>query len=94
MLAGAVPRVVRTTPESGYRMSAAQFEGAIGPRTVAVIVNSPSNPTGAAYEEDELRALGAVAARHDLIVVTDDIYEKLTARPLRQSDMAIARPLR
>jgi aspartate aminotransferase len=83
VLAGAVPRVVETTPESGFRMTAAQFERAIGPRTVAVILNSPSNPTGAAYEEDELRALGAVAARRNLIVVTDDIYEKLTARPLR-----------
>jgi aspartate aminotransferase len=79
-LAGAVPRVVETTAASGFRMSPAQFEAAIGPRTVGLIVNSPSNPTGTVYGADELRALGEIAARRGLIVVTDDIYEKLTAR--------------
>ena len=56
VLAGAVPRVVETSVASGFKMSPAQFEAAIGPRTVAVIVNSPSNPTGAAYDAEELRA--------------------------------------
>ena len=65
MLAGAVPRVVETTAASGFRMSPAQLEAAIGPRTVAVILNSPSNPTGAAYGADELRALGEVALRRE-----------------------------
>src|SRR5262245_10952583 len=81
-LAGAVPRIVDTTAASGFRMSVAQLEAAIGPRTVAMIVNSPSNPTGAVYGEAELRALGEVAARRGLIVVTDDIYERLTDRPV------------
>ena len=81
-LAGAVPRVVATTAASGFRMSVDQFEAAIGPRTVAVIVNSPSNPTGAVYGDAELRALGEVAARRGLVVITDDIYERLTDRPV------------
>src|SRR4029077_17024921 len=54
VLAGAVPRVVNTTAEHGFRMSVEQFEAAISPRTVALILNSPSNPTGAAYGDDEL----------------------------------------
>ena len=82
VLAGAVPRIVETSAESGFRMSPPQLEQAIGPRTVALIVNSPSNPTGAAYPADELRALGEVALRHKLVVITDDIYERLTAHPV------------
>jgi aspartate aminotransferase len=81
-LAGAVPRIVETTAARGFRMSPAQLEEAIGPRTVALILNSPSNPTGAVYPADELRALGEVAARRRIVVVTDDIYERLTASPV------------
>jgi aspartate aminotransferase len=81
-LAGAEPRVVETTASSGFRMTAAQMEAAIGPRTVGVILNSPSNPTGAVYSPDELRAIGELAARRELVVFTDDIYERLTARPV------------
>jgi len=83
VLAGAVPRVVDTTAERGFRMSAEQLDAAMGPRTVALILNSPSNPTGAAYAEEELRVLGEVAVRRGLTVITDDIYERLTARPVR-----------
>ena len=82
VLAGAVPRVVETTLEQGFRMSAAQLDAAIGPRTVALILNSPSNPTGAAYSADDLRAIGEVADRRGLMVITDDIYERLTAHPV------------
>ncbi len=82
VLAGAVPRIVETTAASGFKMTPAQLEAAIGPRTLAVIVNSPSNPTGAAYSAAELRALGEVALRRGLVVVTDDIYERLTAHPV------------
>jgi aspartate aminotransferase len=82
VLAGAVPRVVETSAESGFRMSPAQLEAAIGPRTVAVIINSPSNPTGATYAAAELRALGEVALRRNILVITDDIYERLTDAPV------------
>ena len=82
LLAGAAPRVVETTAASGFRMSPVQFEAAIGPRTIGVILNSPSNPTGAVYPAEELRALGEVAVRRGLVVFTDDIYERLTDRPV------------
>jgi len=82
VLAGAVPRVVETSAESGFRMSPAQLEAAIGPRTVAVIINSPSNPTGATYDAAALRALGEVALRRNILVITDDIYERLTDAPV------------
>ncbi|HYR95235.1 MAG TPA: pyridoxal phosphate-dependent aminotransferase [Candidatus Binatus sp.] len=82
VLAGAVPRIVETSAADGFRMSAAALEQAIGPGTVALILNSPSNPTGAAYSAEELRAVGEVALRRGLIVITDDIYEKLTSRPV------------
>ena len=82
ILAGAVPRVVETSAESGFRMSPEQLEAAIGPRTVAVIINSPSNPTGATYDAAALRALGEVALRRNILVITDDIYERLTDAPV------------
>jgi len=82
VLAGAVPRVVETSAESGFRMSPAQLEAVIGPRTVAVIINSPSNPTGATYDAAALRALGEVALRRNILVITDDIYERLTDAPV------------
>ena len=63
-------------------MSAEQLEAACGPRTVGVVLNSPSNPTGAVYSSDELRAIGQVALRRGLIVFTDDIYEHLAERPI------------
>src|SRR5437879_12855313 len=78
VLAGAVPRVVETSVASGFKMSPAQFEAAIGPRTVAVIVNSPSNPTGAAYDAEELRALGRVALQRRLLVISRDFNERPT----------------
>jgi aspartate aminotransferase len=82
VLAGATPRIVETTAASGFRMTAAELEAAIGPRTTALILNSPSNPTGAAYSADELQALGEVALAHGLTVITDDIYERLIAEPV------------
>ncbi len=80
VFAGAVPRVVETTMERGFRMSAAELEAACGPRTVGVLINSPSNPTGAAYPAEELKALGELALRHELIVFSDDIYEHIADR--------------
>jgi aspartate aminotransferase len=82
VLSGAVPRVVETRADDGFLLSAAALEAAIGPRTVGLIVNSPSNPTGAAYSAEQLTALGRVAVRRGLVVVSDDIYERLTPQPV------------
>lgn len=82
LLAGATPRIVETSPEQDFRMSAEQLDAACGPSTVGLVLNSPSNPTGSVYSSDELRALGQVALRRKLIVFTDDIYEHIAERKI------------
>jgi aspartate aminotransferase len=77
-LAGATPVIVQTEERDGFRLRPDALEGAITPRTRGLILNSPSNPTGAAYEAADLRALGAVIERRGLIAISDDVYERLT----------------
>jgi aspartate aminotransferase len=78
LLADATPVIVPCTIEQGFKMSPAQLEAAITPNTRLVVLNSPSNPTGAMYSRDELAALGAVLLKHpQLIVASDDIYEHI-----------------
>jgi len=78
-LAGADPVCIETTMESGFKLSPAQLEAAITPRTKWLILNSPSNPSGAAYSRDELKALTDVLMKHENVwVLSDDIYEHLT----------------
>jgi aspartate aminotransferase len=77
-LAGGVPIFV-TAPESdGFRVTTAAIRSALTPRTRMLIVNSPSNPTGAAIPAEELRRIAELAVERDLMVVSDEIYEKLT----------------
>ena len=77
-LAGATPVCLETTIESGFKLSAAALEAAITPKTKWLILNSPANPSGAAYTRDELKALTDVLVKHDHVwVLTDDIYEHL-----------------
>ena len=78
LYAGGTPVFVAAGPDQGYKITPAQLEAAITPRTKWVILNSPSNPTGAAYTADELRALGAVIERHPQVwVFADDMYEHI-----------------
>ncbi|MBF0177390.1 MAG: pyridoxal phosphate-dependent aminotransferase [Magnetococcales bacterium] len=78
LLADGEPVIVDTTEEDGFKMRPAALDAAITPRTRLVVINSPSNPTGAAYTRDELAALGEVLLRHPHVwVVSDDIYEKI-----------------
>ena len=78
LLAGGEPRFVATRAETGFKMEAADLEAAITPRTRWLILNSPSNPSGAAYTKSELRALADVLVRHPQVwVLTDDMYEHL-----------------
>ena len=65
-LAGAVPRFVLADDSAGFKLTPAQLEAAITPRTRLVILNSPSNPTGAVYSAPELEAIVDVAVRHNL----------------------------
>jgi aspartate aminotransferase len=78
LLAGGEPVEVKTTIESGYKLAAATLEKAITPKTKWLLLNSPSNPTGAAYTRAELKALTDVLLRHPHVwVMTDDMYEHL-----------------
>ena len=76
-LAGAVPKFVLTSDTSGFKLSPAQLEQAITPKTRMVILNSPSNPTGAVYTRAELAAIVAVAVKHNLYILSDEMYEHL-----------------
>lgn len=77
-LGGGTPVIVTGSIENGYRITPDQLEAAITPKTKWVILNSPSNPTGAGYGEDHMRALTDVLLRHPHVwVLADDIYEHL-----------------
>lgn len=76
-LAGGVPVIVETTEANGWKMTPEQFEEAMTPATKMVIINSPGNPTGAVYTKEELLALGEIALTEDIIILSDEIYEKL-----------------
>lgn len=78
LLADGVPVTPYSGPEQGYKITAQQLSQAITPRTRLLLINSPCNPTGAAYTAAEWRALGAVLLKHPRIVIgTDDMYEKI-----------------
>lgn len=74
---GGVPVFVPTTRQSGYKMTAEQLKNAITPRTKMLIFNSPSNPTGAVYGEAEIRKIAEVCLESGILVLSDEIYEKL-----------------
>jgi aspartate aminotransferase len=78
LVCGGESVVVQTRVEDGFRLSAAALEAAITPRTKWLILNSPSNPTGAAYTRDELRALADVLLKHPHVwILSDDMYEHI-----------------
>lgn len=76
-LAGGVPVLVETKESTGWKITPEQFEDAMSPRTKMIILNTPGNPTGAVYTEEELRAIGEVALEEDIVILSDEIYEKL-----------------
>ena len=76
-LAGGVTVPLITTAEVGFRVTVEQLEAARTPNTKALVFVSPSNPTGAIYPEEEIRAIGRWAAEHDIWVIADEIYEHL-----------------
>lgn len=72
------PVVVETSAEDGFRLTRAKLEAKVSPRTKALLLNFPNNPTGAILEDNDLRDLADFAVEHDLIVITDEIYAELT----------------
>jgi aspartate aminotransferase len=78
LLADGKPVIVEAGIEQGFKITAAQLEAAITPKTRMVVINSPSNPTGAVYGKDDLAALGEVLRRYPrVLIATDDMYEHI-----------------
>jgi aspartate aminotransferase len=77
LLNDATPVLLRTQEQDGYTISAEALEAVVSKRTKAIIVNSPSNPTGATYDRKTLEGIASVALRHDLLIISDEIYEKV-----------------
>ncbi len=76
-LVGGVPVIVQTTEDTDFKVTPEMLEDAVSSKTRAIILNSPSNPTGSVYTREEVAALGAVLAEHRIWAVCDDIYESL-----------------
>lgn len=76
-LADGVPVILQTREEDGFKFTADEFRAAITPKTRALVLNSPSNPTGMVYTAEELAELAAVAVEHNIYVISDEIYEHL-----------------
>lgn len=74
---GGIPVYIYATPRHGYKITAAQIESMITPKTKMLIFNSPCNPTGAVYTEEEIREIAEVCVKHNILVLSDEIYEKL-----------------
>jgi len=76
-LTGATPVIVETREENDFKMTPPDLEKAITPRTKALIINSPSNPTGSTYTKEELEKISQIALAHNVFVISDEIYEKI-----------------
>src|SRR5882762_3475144 len=92
-LAGGINKIIRGEEKNGFKITPQQLEGAIGPRSKILIINSPSNPAGHAYTPAELKALAEVVVKHpNLIVFSDEIYEKLVYDGLKFVSFASLHP--
>ncbi len=92
LLAGGVPKLIPTREENGFRITPEELGAALSPRSRLFILNSPSNPTGAAYSRAELEALSRVLEAHDCLIVSDDIYEKIVYDGFQFHSIAAVNP--
>lgn len=76
-LNGGVPVVVPTRAEEGFKLTPSSLKAAITPRTKAIFINSPNNPTGAVYSRAELEALAEILVPRGIVIISDEVYEKL-----------------
>lgn len=88
MMAGGAPRIIHTTEKSGFKITPAELSAHITKKTKAVVINSPSNPTGAAYTKKELEGLAGAALEKGILIISDEIYEKLVYDGFEQSSIA------
>lgn len=77
-LAGARPVIISAGAEQDFKITVEQIENAVTPNTRAIVINSPSNPTGSAFNKNELEKLAECALRHNLLIISDEIYELIT----------------
>jgi aspartate aminotransferase len=92
LLAGGTPVIVKTRAEDGFRVSPEALRAAITPRTRAIVLNSPGNPTGSGYDRAALAALAPVLEEHQVVVVSDDIYRRLVYRDFKFTQIATLSP--
>ena len=76
-MAGATPVILNTDEEHNFKFTAEQLRGAVTPKTKALVLNTPSNPTGMIYTREELEEIAKIAVENHIYVVFDEIYEKL-----------------
>lgn len=76
-MAGGTPVIVQTKEENNWKLTPEEFEDSMTPRTKMVIITTPNNPTGSVYTKEELLALGEIAESEDILILADEIYEKL-----------------
>jgi aspartate aminotransferase len=91
-LAGGVPVYVEGKEENQFKITAEDLKTSITKQTKALILNSPSNPTGSLYTADELKAIGDVCLQEDVLIVSDEIYEKLIYGEAKHTSIAELSP--
>lgn len=79
-LAGAVPKIIKTKKENSYKMTTEQLKDAITDKTAMLVINSPNNPGGFAYTPDEMKQIAKILEGTDILVLSDEIYEKFVYR--------------
>ncbi|MBV8762717.1 MAG: pyridoxal phosphate-dependent aminotransferase [Deltaproteobacteria bacterium] len=92
MLAGGRPIIVDTRAEDDFAVDPAAVEEAITPRTRAIVLNNPSNPTGAVYSKKQIEALAQIVLKHHLLVISDDIYRQLVYSDAQYHSIAAVDP--
>jgi aspartate aminotransferase len=88
LLAGGHPVIVLTSGKTGFKVTPEQIEDAVTSNTRALIINSPSNPTGSAYSRQELEQIAECALKHNLLIISDEIYEKIVFDGFEQISIA------
>jgi aspartate aminotransferase len=88
LLAGGQAVLIPTSEKTGFKVTPKQIDAAVTGQTKAIIINSPSNPTGSAYSKQELEAIAQCALKHNLLIISDEIYEKIVFDGFEQTSIA------
>ncbi|MBT5029407.1 MAG: pyridoxal phosphate-dependent aminotransferase [Nitrospinaceae bacterium] len=87
-LSGARPVIIHSGAEQNFKVTPEQIDKAVTPNTRAIVINSPSNPTGSAYDKGELEKLAECALRHGLLIISDEIYEQIVFDGFQHTSIA------